>query len=152
MVIEHESISRDEKANKIINYYAIATGAAAIEPIPIVDSFLIAPIQLAMIIQLGRIYGVDITKSVAGGLVQALGLSLAGNYLFLILVGFFPGVKQVLGPAIAYSLTYTSGLIIKELFLTKNLSPSKEQLTELAEKYKLEAKEAKRRYSSIAKS
>ena len=147
MVIEHESISRDEKANKIINYYAIATGAAAIEPIPIVDSFLIAPIQLAMIIQLGRIYGVDITKSVAGGLVQALGLSLAGNYLFLILVGFFPGVKQVLGPAIAYSLTYTSGLIIKELFLTKNLSPSKEQLTELAEKYKLEAKEAKRRYS-----
>lgn len=149
MVLEREYISRDEKANTIINYYALSCGAAAVEPIPIVDSFIIAPIQIAMIIQLGKIYEISITKTVAGGLIQSLGLSLAGNYLFLTLVGFFPGIKQVLGPAIAYSLTYTSGLIVKELFLTGNLNPSKEQLKELAEKYKSEVKTAKERYKNM---
>lgn len=151
MVLSREQATKDEKANNIINYYSISCGAIAVEPIPIVDSFFIAPIQVAMIIHLGKIYGVKVTKSVAGGLVQALGLSLLGNYLFLNIVSFFPGIKQVVGPAIAYSLTYTSGLIVKELFLTGNLNPTKEQLKRLAEKYKEETKAAKERYKNIAK-
>ena len=77
---------------------------------------------------------------------ESIGLSLAGNYIFLTLVSFVPGLKQVLGPAIAYSLTYTSGLIIKELLLTKNLNPTKKELKVLAEKYKEEAAKAKKEY------
>lgn len=151
IVLMRENLSKEEKANKIINHYAISCGVAALEPIPIVDSFIIAPIQIAMIIHLGKIYGVSITKSVAGGLLQSLGLSLIGNYVFLNVVSFFPGIKQAVGPAIAYSLTYTSGLIVKELFLTGNLNPSKQQLKELAEKYKCETKAAKERYKNTAK-
>lgn len=107
---------------------------------------MIAPIQIAMIIHLGKIYDIHIAKSLAGSIVESIGLSLAGNYIFLTLVSFFPSIKQVLGPAIAYSLTSTSGLIVKELLRTKNLNPSKEELKLLAERYKEEAKRAKEEY------
>lgn len=99
-----------------------------------------------MVIHIGKIHEIKITKGIAGGLVSAIGLSFLGNILFISLVSFFPGIKQLLGPAIAYSLTYTSGLIVNELFSTGNLNPTKEQLRELAEKYKGELKDAKKRY------
>lgn len=149
LIIEREQISKEEKVKKIINYYSIAAGGAAIQPIPIIDSFILAPIQIAMVIHIGKVYGIKITKSVAGGLVNTLGLSLIGNYLFVFLVSLFPGIKQVIGPAVAYSLTYTSGLIVNELFATGNLSPTKEQLEVLSQKYKKELKEAKLRYDNM---
>ena len=148
LIFEREQLSKEEKVKKIISYYAVAAGGAAIQPIPIIDSFILAPIQIAMVIHIGKIYGVRITKSVAGGIVNTLGLSLLGNYLFIIIVSFFPGIKQVIGPAIAYSLTFTSGLIVNELFSTGNLNPTKEQLEALTQKYKGELKAAKSRYEN----
>lgn len=146
LIIEREHISKEEKINKIINYYSFAAGSAAIQPIPLIDSAFLAPIQVAMVIHIGKIHKIKITKGIAGGLVSAIGLSFLGNILFISLVSFFPGIKQLLGPAIAYSLTYTSGLIVNELFSTGNLNPTKEQLRELCEKYKGELKDAKKRY------
>lgn len=146
LVIDRKEQSQDDRAKRIIRNYSLSAAAAAVQPIPVVDSFVIAPIQIAMIIHLGKVYNVHIGKSVAGGIVESIGLSLAGNYIFLTLVSFIPGIKQVLGPAIAYSLTYTSGLIIKELLLTNNLNPTKKELKILAEKYKEEAVKAKKEY------
>lgn len=99
-----------------------------------------------MIIHLGKVYDEHISKDIAIGIVNTIGLSLAGNYIFMTLVSFVPGLKQVLGPAIAFSLTYTSGLIVKELLLTKKLNPTKNELKALAEKYKEEAAKAKKEY------
>lgn len=146
LMIERETRSREEKAKKIVNYYAMAAAGVAVQPVPVLDSFFIAPIQIAMIIQMGRLHKIAITKSVAGGLVSSIGLSFLGNHIFLNLVSFFPVIKQALGPAIAYSLTYTIGLIINELFAEGNLNPSKEELQQLVHKYKSEAKAAKNRY------
>lgn len=146
LMIKREALSKEQKAQKIVNYYAIATASVYLQPTPVVDSFLIAPIQIAMIIQLGRLHKIAITKSVAGGLVSSIGLSFLGNHIFLTLVSFFPLIKQALGPAIAYSLTYTIGLIINELFTEGNLNPSEIELQQLVNKYKLEAKAAKKRY------
>lgn len=140
--------TKEERAKKVIRNYSLSAATVAIEPIPIVDSILLAPVQIAMVIHLGRIYGVKVTKSVAGGLVNTIGLSFLGNELFLILVGFFPGVKQILGPSIAFSLTWTSGLIINELFENGNLNPTKDQLKRLSQKYKGELKKAKQQYEA----
>lgn len=146
LVIDRKEQSQDDRANRIIRNYSLSAAAAGFQPIPVIDSFVIAPIQIAMIIHLGKVYNVHIGKSVAGGIVESIGLSLAGNYIFLTLVSFFPGLKQVLGPSIAFSLTYTSGLIIKELLLTNNLNPTKQELKILSKKYKEEAVKAKKEY------
>jgi len=148
LILFRNRLAKEEKAKAVISGYAVSAGAAAIQPIPLVDSFIIAPIQIAMILHLGKIYGVAITKSAAGGILSSLGLSLAGNMLFLNLVSFVPGFKQVLGPAIAYGLTYTSGLIVKELFETGNLTPSKADLEALANKYKDEVRAAKEQFEA----
>lgn len=140
--------TKEDRAKKVIRNYSLSAAAVAVEPIPIVDSILLAPVQIAMVIHLGRIYGVKITKSVAGGLVSTIGLSFLGNELFLILVGFFPGVKQALGPSIAFSLTWTSGLIVNELFANNNLNPTKDQLKRLTQKYKGELKKSKQQYEN----
>lgn len=146
LVIDRKEQSQDDRAKRIIRNYSLTAATAAIQPIPVIDSFMIAPIQIAMIIHLGKVYNVHIGKTVAAGIVESIGLSLAGNYIFLTLVSFIPGLKQFLGPAIAYSLTYTSGLITKELLLTNNLNPTKNELKILAEKYKEEAIKAKKEY------
>lgn len=146
LVIDRKEQSQDNRANRIIRNYSFTAATAGFQPIPVIDSFVIAPIQIAMIIHLGKVYNVHIGKSVAGGIVESIGLSLAGNYIFLTLVSFFPGLKQVLGPSIAFSLTYTSGLIVKELLLTNNLNPTKQELKILSKKYKEEAIKAKKEY------
>lgn len=52
----------------------------------------------------------------------------------------------LIGPSIAFSLTYVSGLIINDLFSSGNINPTKEQLQELSQKYKGELKKAKKFY------
>lgn len=145
-ILSREELSRQERSDMIIQSYSLAAGATAVQPVPLVDSFFIAPIQIAMMIHLGKVYDVHVTKSVAGGLVSAIGLSFVGNHIFLGIVGIIPGIKQFAGPAIAYGLTYSTGLIIRELFLTGNLSPTKQQVEALAMKYKSASREATERF------
>lgn len=146
LILERERGNRMERAETVIRNYALSAAGIAVEPVPIVDSVLLAPVQIAMVVHLGKIYGKTITKSLAKGLVNTIGLSFVGNELFLLLVGFFPGIKQTLGPAIAYSLTRVSGLIVNELFANNNLNPTKDQLKTLTQKYKKELKKSKEAY------
>lgn len=146
LLVDRINLSKDERAKTVIRNYALSAAGVALEPIPIVDSFLLAPVQIAMVIHLGKIHGKKITKSIASGLVNTIGLAFIGNELFLLIVGFFPGIKQVIGPSVAFSLTWVSGLIINELFASNNLNPTKEQLKMLAKKYKSELKNAKNQY------
>lgn len=151
LIIDRESKSREEKARSIMNYYSMSAAAVAVQPIPVIDSFLIAPIQISMIIHIGKIHSIKVTKSIAGGLLSSIGLSFIGNSIFLNIVSIFPGVKQFLGPAIAYSLTFTMGLIVNELFSSGNLNPSKDDIKNLAKKFKSETKAAKDRYEKEKK-
>lgn len=146
LVLERENLSKEEKAKKIIRNYALSAATIAVEPIPVVDSVLLAPVQVAMVLHLGKIYGQKITKTAAQGIINTIGLSFIGNVLFMTLAGFFPGVKQIIGPSVAFSLTYVSGLIINDLFSSGNINPTKEQLQELSQKYKGELKKAKKLY------
>ncbi|MGL6010274.1 MAG: DUF697 domain-containing protein [Shewanella oncorhynchi] len=146
LIFSREEESREVRSDNIIQRYSLLAGAAALQPIPFVDSMFIAPIQIMMMMRLGRVYDVEVTKSVAGGVVSSIGLSLIGSFLFLTFASVFPGIKQVIGPAIAYGLTYSTGLIVRELFLTGNLSPTKAQINELAHKYKSASKDAVKRF------
>ncbi|WP_298552874.1 GTPase [uncultured Parabacteroides sp.] len=146
LILDRNAISLEEKAKAIIKYYAGAAAAICLQPIPLIDSFLIAPVQVGMIIHIGNIQGVKITKSIAAGLLSTIGLGFAGNTVFLNLSSIFPFVKQLLGPAIAFSFTYTIGLIFNELIKNKNLNPTKEEIKALAKKFKAETNKAKAQY------
>jgi len=146
--MEREVKSIEEKARDIIKYYAAACAAAAVQPVPIVDSFIIAPIQLTMVIHLGRLHKRDVKKNVISGILNGVGLSFLGNYIFLTIIGFVPGVKQVVGPAIAFGLTYSAGLVVNELFSSGNMDPTEDQVKALVEKYKKEGMKAKEEFKT----
>ncbi|MDX2037113.1 MAG: GTP-binding protein [Isosphaeraceae bacterium] len=73
----HEAITarkfaiRDDAANRLIWHHAIAKGVAvAVNPVPVADLMGGLAVDVAMIVALGRVYGVPITKTAARGIVR----------------------------------------------------------------------------------
>jgi len=57
-----------------------------------------------------------------------VGLSMAGRFTAQTLLSFFPGIKNVVGPALAFTLTYSTGQVVNELFAKGQLAASREEL------------------------
>lgn len=144
--LERTKLSKDQKADRIIQIYSVSCAGLAVEPIPVVDSLIIAPVQITMVIQLGKIYEVNLSKSAITGIANTVLLSFGGTYLFLSLTKLVPGWGSVIGPGIAYGLTISAGKIIKELFSQGNFNPTPSEMKKLAEKYKELGKRAGQEY------
>lgn len=126
---------QEQEANRIINYYAGASAAAvAINPIAGSDAILIAPLQIAMILHLGRLYNLNITANMARSILSALVSTLAGRFSYQVLVSILPFVKNILGPGLAFSLTYVMGRIVSNLFKEKRTEATSEEIKNMAQK------------------
>lgn len=134
---------KSAEATRLIQWYSGGCAAAvAGNFVPASDAFVLAPIQVGMIIHLGRLYQVEITWAVASGLLSSLGLSFAGRFLASELLSIFPGFKNVVGPPLAFSLTYSMGLVVKELFALGRTNATKAEIDELIKHTEQEAKKA----------
>ena len=142
---------QDQEANRIINYYAGASATAvAVNPIAAADALLIAPLQIAMILHLGRLYNIDITANMARGILSALVSTLAGRFSYQVLISIIPFVKNILGPGLAFSLTYVMGRIVSDLFKEKRTEATSEEIKAMAQK--VSEAEIKRDYANITNS
>lgn len=132
---------REKQAVAIIKKYsATAFGIVLANPIPIADAVPLSALQILMIIHLGRLYNVKITKGVAAALASAIGTSLAGRAAFQLLISAIPGLKNLAGPPLAASLTYTIGRTIQKLFSLGKITATREELAQMAKQYLEEAK------------
>lgn len=131
------------EARRIVARYAgLCSGAVLANFVPMSDALVLAPIQIAMIVHLGRLYGQDLSVSVASGILTNLGLSLVGRVAAQTLVSLLPGFKHVVGPPLAFSLTYTMGLAINEMLSQGKLSATGEEFKKLLSEFEKEGKEA----------
>lgn len=122
------------EAGRLIKYFAGASAAAvAVNPMIASDWIVISPIQIGMIIKLATLHGITLDGAVLHGLFDALLSSLAGRFFYQQIVSLIPGVKNVLGPGLAFSLTYTMGFIVNELFANNRITASSEEIKRLAE-------------------
>jgi small GTP-binding protein len=70
--------ARRELAAKVIRQYCIAKGiAVALNPIPVADLLAAAALDAALVMHLGRVYGLPLTKSEAGSLIAVISAQLA---------------------------------------------------------------------------
>ena len=70
--------ARRELAAKVIRQYCIAKGVAvALNPIPVADLLAAAALDAALVMHLGRVYGLPLTKSEAGALIAVISAQLA---------------------------------------------------------------------------
>jgi uncharacterized protein (DUF697 family) len=121
------------EGERIINYYAGASGTAvAANFVPGSDFFILAPLQIAMIMHLGRLHAISITHKVAKGIVNSLISTLAGRYTYQLLISMIPGIKNFVGPALAISITYAMGQIVNEQFKNNSLDFSSEKIKKQA--------------------
>ncbi len=103
---------RQQKANVIINSYTGFATTAAVIPIPVADTVAISGLQVAMVVQLGNLYGQPIGKDLAKGLLGVFLAAKVGEWLAS-LAKTIPGLGTVGGGivqmVIAGSMTYSLG-------------------------------------------
>lgn len=89
-VTQRVAATRREVATGVIRQYCIAKSVAvALNPVPVADLLLAGGLDAAMVVQLGRVYGLPLTRSESGRLVAVITTQLAA------LMGAVWGVQLV---------------------------------------------------------
>ena len=129
---------RDEAARNVVNTCSYACTVLAVSPIPFSDIVLMLPIQAAMVITIGHIYGRKVTKAEATDLLLEVGATTGIGMLAR------QGIKAlipVLGPLLtipaAFAANWAIGRVAMEYFKSPG-AVSRENLNEIYERAKKE--------------
>lgn len=108
--------------NTIIHTASAAAGAAGagLAQIPGSDSAAIVPAQTAMTIGLGLVFGLKLSEYGAATVRSTALTTLLGRAASQTLVGWIPGVGNVINAGTAISITEALGWMLVEEFSTKN--------------------------------
>ena len=139
-----------QEGERIVNYYSMACASAvASNFVPGSDAIVLAPIQIAMIVHLGKLHNIQVTKGVVAGLLSSLGLSFSGRFIFQSLISFLPFAKNLVGPPLAFGLTYNLGRVVSRLFSLGKTEASMEELKAYFREDKQEVQTAIERFKRV---
>ncbi|MFZ5442476.1 MAG: DUF697 domain-containing protein [Myxococcota bacterium] len=128
---------RDEAARDVINMASYACAVVAVSPIPFSDAVLMLPVQTAMVVTIGHIYGRKVTEADAKSLVVELaatvGLGMLARQGIKAILPVFGALLTV--PA-AFAMNWGIGRVAMEYFRSPGLP--KEQLKKIFETAKKE--------------
>jgi len=114
------NIPKDQKikCNAIIHSASVSAGAAGtgLAQIPLADSAIITPIQIGMIVALGKIFDQEISKSAAKAILAGMAAAFAGRGISQVLVGWIPGVGNAVNAATAATITEAVGWMAVDNF------------------------------------
>lgn len=110
--------SQRKKCETIIHGASVAAAGAAagLAQIPGSDNAAIIPIQVAMIISLGQVFGKELTKNAAAALLGTATASTVGRGVSQFLVGWIPGLGNAINAGTAASVTEALGWTIANRF------------------------------------
>lgn len=113
-----------KKCHAIIHPASVATGGVGtgLAQIPGSDNVVIVPIQIGMITALGKVFDLHITEGMAKGIIASAGATIAGRTASQILVGWMPGVGNVINTATAAGITEAIGWIAVNNFYSRWLN------------------------------
>ena len=106
------------KCNAIIHTAAAAAGSASFftAQIPLADSALIVPAQMAMVVGLAGVFGYKVTEGVAEAIVGPFISQQIGKAVAKQLVGFIPVAGNIVKATISVTFTETLGWLIAQKF------------------------------------
>ncbi len=116
--------SREENVDEVIKSAAVLAGAVAVEPIPFADILVITPVQVKMVLHIGKIYGFDLSTERATEIVRELGATVAyGIAARQVMRGIAKMALPVIGglitaPAV-YGWTFALGRLAQNYFERK---------------------------------
>ena len=112
---------REEAARGVVQTSALGAAAVALAPLPILDIVAITPIQAAMVMGVGKVYGrtLDLkeSKQVLVELASVCGAGLLARQVFTTATKFLlPGLGGVLSAPYAYAATWAMGVTAVRYF------------------------------------
>lgn len=118
---DYTDASPEDKAKaqrELVQVCSVAAAAVAIQPIPFLDSALIAPIQIAMVQGIGRIHGFHLDRKSILEILASFGASLVAQNVMMAAAKFVPGFGWVVSASMAYALTWAIGEVSEHYFRT----------------------------------
>ena len=95
---------------------------------------------------LGKLHSVDVTKSTASGLLASAGMSFTGRFIAQELISFMPVFKNIIGPPLAFGLTYSLGAGINELLSNGKVKATEQEFKHIVEKHGDETEKALKQF------
>ena len=98
-----------------IIHTASASAAAVgggLAQVPCSDNAIITPIQLAMIIGLGRVFEIELSESSARAALASAAAATVGRAASQVLIGWIPGIGNAINASTAASVTEIIGWIV----------------------------------------
>ena len=113
-------MTSDQKSSchGIIHTASVAAAAAGggMAQLPGSDNAVIVPIQITMIISLGKVFGKSITNSLATSLLASAGATVGGRMISQVLVGWIPFLGNAVNASTAAGVTEAIGWWIADYF------------------------------------
>ncbi len=116
---DFQDASPEEKADAVrdvIQVCSVASAAVAWQPIPLLDTVLISPIQIAMVQAIGRIHGHKLDQKSVIEILSTFGASLLAQNLIMAAAKLIPFAGWIVGMSMAYALTYAVGEVSDHYF------------------------------------
>jgi uncharacterized protein (DUF697 family)/tellurite resistance protein len=107
---------RDVTVQKTIRNYLILTSLAGAIPIPLIGDLMVIPLQMKMMMDLGKIYGFNLDKTTVKAMLGSLGVGTGARIAVSSLAKFVPGWGSVVGATAAFSTTYALGNVATQYF------------------------------------
>lgn len=126
---DYENASQEEKDEAIrdvIRVCSIAAAAVTIQPIPLLDSALISPIQIAMVQAIGRVHGYKLDKKSIVEILSTFGASLVAQNLIMAAAKLIPFAGFLITTSMAYALTWAVGEVSDHYFRSGRGVPQSE--------------------------
>ena len=124
------------KCHAVIHTATTAAGAAGASPIPISDAVVITGAQIAMIIGLGKVFGITLSEAAAKSLASVTITQQAGRAIFSNILKCIPGAGTLLGAFVGATtagvLTEALGWIIADDFYRMSQGEEPENIVEAA--------------------
>ena len=117
-----------DKCNMIIHGAAVACGGTSVASaqIPLADTAVITPIQIGMIVALGHIFDIEVTKTAARAIISGAGASLIGRGISQVVFGWIPGLGNVLNATTSVALTEAIGWMAVDQFASEYAAAGKD--------------------------
>jgi uncharacterized protein (DUF697 family) len=117
-----------QQMSEALKWSAIVGGAGGIismQPIPFADNMILTPLQIGLVMHIGRIYGTDFTKDLAFKLVGPLGMGFLAQHGTVLLYKLIPGAWG-LGAITVPAFTIALGWAAAKYF-EQGSAPSREE-------------------------
>lgn len=128
---------RDKAARDVVNLASYACAVVAVSPIPFSDAVLMLPVQSAMVMTVGHVYGRKLTQADAKDLILELGTTAGVGMLARQgIKALLPVVGALLTVPAAFAANWAIGRVAMEYFRTPGMP--REQLRQVYEHAKAE--------------